>query len=109
MAITRTDKIPGVRTNFASGSFLDSAATPEAMVLTLGFVPRYVMVLNETDGLMVEWYDDMAATNTKKTGADGAITLATDSAIVVDEDAMTVTFLKALTVQNKQYRWIALG
>lgn len=107
MAITATQSNPLNTMRFSSGSHLDSATTPEALVVSLGYTPRYVQVYNETDGLVVEYLEALAATKTKKTGADGAITLAVDSAIVVSQKGFT--FLKSLTVQNKQYRWFAIG
>ena len=106
MTITRSQSEHQVR-NFATGSFLDDTGTPEAMVIVCGFLPRYIRVVNETDRTQTEWFKGMAATNTLKIGADGTATLATDSAIIAL--APGFTFLKALTIQNKQYRWIAIG
>ncbi len=108
MAITQSQVDANrVRSQFASGAYLDSAATPEAMVFTLGFKPRYVKVVNETDMTIVEWHESLAATKSFKQAQNGDSTLATDSAIVVSDSGFT--FLKALTIQNKQYRWMALA
>ena len=108
MAITQSQtKAPASVYNHAQGRYLDDAGTPDAMEIDLGFMPRYIKVINETDRTVVEWYYGMAATNSLKTAADGVMTLATDSAILVADNAFT--FLKALTVQNKQYQWVALN
>lgn len=106
MAITRSKSMHQVR-NFACGSFLDDAGTPEAMVIVCGFLPRYVRVVNETDRTQTEWFEGMADTNTLKQAQNGDGSLATDTAILVAHPGFT--FLKALTIQNKQYRWIAIG
>lgn len=108
MAITQSQSnVPGSVVNKATGKYLDSAATPEAMEITLGFAPRYVIVVNVTDGLKVEKFEGMADANTVKTAANGNITLGADSAIIFSDYGFT--FLKALTIQNKQYYWMALG
>ena len=111
MAITQTNSDPTGVVSYANGSYLDDAATPEAMVIELGFTPRYVMVMNETDRTKTEKFEGQVAANTVKTAVNGDATLATDSAILFSTTAGTngFTFLKALAIQNKQYRWIALG
>jgi len=108
MAVTQSQsQHPASVTNIAVGSYLDDAATPEAMTITLGFTPRYVLVLNATDLSKVEKWEGMAAINTLKTATAGDITVAVDSAILIN--SMGFVFLKALTIQNKQYGWMAIG
>jgi hypothetical protein len=105
MAITETQNNGNGVLYRANGSYLDDAATPEAMVITCGFTPKYVRVVNETDRTQTEKFESMVDANTLKIAANGDATLATDSAIIFNEKGFT--FLKALTIQNKQYRWIA--
>ena len=108
MTITSTQsKIPASVTNIAVGRYLDDAGTPDAMTITLGFTPRYVLVVNITDLSKVEKYEGMAAATTLKTATAGDITAGADSAILIN--SMGFVFLKALTIQNKQYSWLAIG
>lgn len=67
----------------ASGSHLDTAATPGALTLTLGFTPRYFAWINETDRVTQEKYEGMTDANTINTAVDGIRTLNTSSLIVI--------------------------
>jgi hypothetical protein len=108
MAITQSQsKQPADVTNIVIGSYLDSAGTPEAMTITLGFTPRYVIVVNQTDATKVEKFEGMADAVTVKTAQNGAITAGADSAIIFSSTGFV--YLKALTIQNKQYSWVAIG
>jgi hypothetical protein len=105
MAIVQTQSNGNGVVYKASGSYLDDAATPEAMVIECGFTPRYVRVVNETDRTQTEKFEGMVDANSLKQAQNGDGSLATDSAIILNSKGFT--FLKALTIQNKQYRWIA--
>ena len=107
MAITQTQTNAVDRVKTAHGAYLDDAATPDAMTITVGFYPRYIRVINLTDRIEYEWIKGMAATQTLKTVAAGTRTLDTNSEITIGADGRSFTLLKASTVQNKQYHWIA--
>ena len=135
MAITSTQFNTSLRMQFASGSYLDSAATPAAAVITLGFSPRYVRVVNETTRVQEEWFFGMAATKTLAQAAAGTGTLDTSSLIVVTDPtavlstadaadtttgaayqstanpdrAAKFTIAAAVMAQNDQIRWQAFG
>lgn len=107
MAITSTQKNGKGIVRNATGAFLDTAGTPAAASLNLGFIPRYVKWLNATDRIQYEWFDGMAAGTTLKTVAAGTRTLDTgDAAISVGTDG-TVTIAAAAILQNKQNYWEA--
>lgn len=106
MAITSTQlDTTGVVRN-SEGAYLDSAATPAAATITLGFTPNYVCWLNATDRIQYEWYNGMANGTTLKTVAAGTRTLDTaDVAISVTNGVVTIG--AAAILQNKQNYWSA--
>jgi hypothetical protein len=108
MAITSTQENGTPIVRKTRGAYLDSAGTPAAATLTLGYTPYYVMWLNATDRIQYEWYEGMAAGTTLKTVAAGTRTLDTaDVAITVNTDG-TVTIGAAAILQNKQNYWRAV-
>ena len=71
----------------ASGSYLDSAASPADAVVTLGFVPKYFAWVNETDRVTWEWFVDQPNGTSLKTAANGDRTLDTgDAAFTISSD-----------------------
>lgn len=104
MAITQTVTNAQEKTKFATASFLDDAASPEAAAIKLGFKPRYVRVDNVTDRIVLELYEGMASGHAVKTVAAGTRTLETSGGITLAGD--TIGFAP---VQNKQYRIQAIG
>lgn len=137
MAITSSQKNSDRQAQLATGAYLDSAATPEAMTITLGFNPRYVRVTNLTTRVQHEWMDGMAATHTLKIAANGDATDDTNSAIVINTSntqtpnaddlsvvsgaayqstmpgsttqVCTFTFFAAGIAQNDQLHWQAMA
>lgn len=106
MAITSTQSDSDIATRNVEGAYLDSAGTPAAAALTLGFSPKYVCWLNATDRIQYEWYSGMANGTTLKTVAAGTRTLDTaDVAISVTGGVVTIG--AAAILQNKQNYWIA--
>lgn len=106
MAITSTQKNGRNLEPTASGSFLDNAASPAAAILTLGFSPRYVRWVNETDRIEYEWFDGDTNGTTLKTVAAGTRTLDTAD-VAISVTGSLVTIGAAAILQNKQYRWLA--
>lgn len=82
MAITKSVNNPAQGSLVATGRFLDSAASPAAAVLDLGFKPRYFKWINLTDRVFVEKFDGMANTDSMKTDASGTQTLDTSSLVL---------------------------
>ena len=91
--------------NVASGAFTsDNTDT----TVSLGFVPRWVKVVNSTDTIVWEKLEGMAAVNSVKTVAAGTTTIDTGSAIIINADGTMV--LEAATVGSaKAISWIAIG
>jgi len=104
MAITSSSTTAAEMLRMANGSHLDDAASPDAASITLGFDPRYIRVENETDRILFEWYEGVASAKGVKTAAAGTRTLETSAMITVSNDVIGFP-----VIQNKQYRWIAVG
>lgn len=91
--------------NIASGTFTGDGT---AITLTLGFVPRWIQAINETDVETWQKTGTMGATKTIKTVTAGTTTVDTASAIVINSDG-TVTFLAAEFGSNDVVHWVATG
>lgn len=89
-----------------SGAILDDAESPAAASVALGFRPRMIRVINITDRIEYEWLEGMASATSLKTVAAGTRTLEAAEGPTVATDGMTIGFP---VLQNKQYRWYALG
>lgn len=103
MAITSTQTNGIDRVQSAQGSYLDDAGT-DTPDIEVGFTPRYVQVVNQTDQITFEWYEGMTADHCIKTVAAGTRTAETSGGITVNADNRSFGF-PVLT--NKQYRWVA--
>lgn len=91
--------------NFASGSFTsDNTAT----TINLGFVPRWVKVVNSTDTIIWEKIEGMAAANSIKVVTAGTTTVDTGSAILINTDG-TVTLAQGTVGNSKAISWVAIG
>lgn len=104
MAITQSTTPAISKVHFANGSHLDSAGSPADASILLGFNPRFVQVVNETDRITFEWYEGQATAHGVKTAANGDRSLETSALIGVV--GSTISFP---VIQNKQYRWQAFG
>lgn len=93
---------------YATGSYLDTAGTPAAVNITLGFTPKYFAWHSTTGRISYEWFDGMADGTALKTVANGTRTLDTADASI-DVDADDVTIAAAAILQNEQIRWVAIG
>lgn len=89
--------------NFASGSFTSDGT---AAVVTLGFKPRWVKVVNTTDVIVWEKIEGMAAANAVKTVTAGTTTIDTGSAILINTDG-TITISATAAGTAKAISWVA--
>ena len=104
MDVSATSNSSGI-VNFASGSFTsDNTDT----TVTLGFVPRWVKVVNSTDTIVWEKIEGMAAVDSIKTVTAGTTTIDTGSAIIINDDG-TVTLEAATVGDAKAISWVALA
>ena len=106
MAITQTQSAALLDApQVANGSFLDDAASPAAISITLGFTPKYVRVVNQTTRVMYEWFEGMTAAHALKTVAAGTRTAETSGGITVTSKG----FSAPAPAQNDQIRWQAFA
>jgi hypothetical protein len=91
--------------NFQAGSFTSDGTDT---TLELGFVPRWIKVVNSTDVIVWEKIEGMAAVDSIKTVTAGTTTIDTGSAIIINDDGTVV--LEAATVGSaKAISWVAIG
>ncbi len=109
MAITSTQsKNPASVFNMALGRYLDTG-TVAAFVLTVGFLPRYVKVVNTDAGIMMEWFEGMTDDYGVLTGVDGARSLVSSDGITVSANGFTVGLNTDLVYTSEQLSWMAVG
>jgi len=82
MAITSSLKTSPAPRSIAVGAFLDTG-TVKKSVVKLGFLPRFVQLVDVTNRITYEWYEGMAADSAVKTIADGTRSLETTNGITV--------------------------
>ena len=102
---TATSKSASV-VNFATGQLDPSDNT--AVVVTLGFTPRHIIVVNED--LVVRWekFEGMAAAACLKTVTAGTTTYDANSAVVINTDG-TFTISAAAAGDGDNVLWAAWG
>lgn len=97
-------------TNRAMGKFTGAGA---AVTVDVGFTPRVVRVINATDRITDEKYDQMAATEVIHTVAAGTRTLDTNSLITFADPAVDgvrgFTIAAAAAISAKVIYWEAIG
>jgi hypothetical protein len=104
MATVNATTQAGGIANFASGSFTsDNTAT----VVTLGFKPRWIKVVNSTDVIVWEKVEGMAAANSIKTVTAGTTTVDTGSAVLIADYSFTISATAA--GNSKAISWVAIG
>lgn len=109
MAQTITQKDSNkVRNQLATGRYLDTG-TVAAYTFTLGFKPRYVKIVNNTSGDMMEWIEGMAAASAQKTVAAGTRTLITTLGITVSDSGFIMGLDTDVNVTSEQVTWLAIA
>lgn len=116
MAVTSTQDNGNGVANVATGRYLDTG-TAAAIVITCGFKPRYVKVVNVTaagTGLnWVEWFKGMADASAIKVDDQGSteagVTLITTLGITVSASGFTIGLDLDLNVTSEQLSWLAIG
>jgi hypothetical protein len=77
-----------------------------AVTLSLGFVPTFFMLINQTDVILYEKIRSMAAANCIKVVTAGTTTLDTGAGITFNSDG-TVTISAAFNVTAKSFVFLA--
>jgi len=109
MAITQSQSIqPASVTNVAAGRYITDG-TAAAFIITVGFQPRYVHVINNTSRDEIVWFEGMADASANKRIAAGTGTLITTLGITVSSSGFTVGLDTDINVVDEQLSWIAIG
>lgn len=108
MAITETINGPLTLTRMATISYIDTG-TVAARAFTVGFTPRYIKVVNETDRIQEEWFEGMADAEGLLQIANGTKTLITSNGITPSETGFTFGLDTTIHITNKQYSMLVLG
>lgn len=101
---TATSNSMGI-TNIATGSFTGAGAQVEVDV---GFKPRYIKIVDETNVITWEKVEGMAAANSVKTVTAGTTTVDTGSAILIDSDENGFTVSATLAANAATIVWMAI-
>lgn len=99
-AVSPVGKSAGI-VNTAYGKFTSDG---NDALITLGFVPSMVKIINETDAIVWDAINGMTATKVAKT--DTAVAIDTGSAIVIGTDG-TVALSSTLCGTSKVLAWVA--
>ena len=108
MAITETINAPLTLNRIAVISHIDTG-TVAARKFVVGFKPRYVKVVNETDRIQEEWFEGMADAEGLLQIANGDKTLITTNGITVAADGFTFGLNTTIYAANKQYSILVMG
>ena len=108
MSETSTQSNAGGVLNIAVGSYVDTG-TAAAFVLTTGFQPRFVRVVNEDGDCHEEWYEGMADAEAMKMLTGGTYAKITSDGITVSASGFTVGLDTDINVQSQQLSWMAIG
>jgi len=84
MTITSAVKISPTAKNMAVGRFMDTGTVKQTAV-HLGFIPRYVKLIDLTNNDTYEWFEGMAANSAFKSVDAGDQSLVTSNGITVGE------------------------
>lgn len=101
MATVTTSKRSDGVNSFAHGSFTSDGS---AQVLSLGFVPNSIEIINETDAVLWKKFQPMVAANSIK--IDSAVAIDTNSYILFNSDG-TVTLHATLVGTSKAIKFRA--
>jgi hydrogenase maturation factor len=101
---TATTNSAGI-VNFATGRIDPTDNT--AVVVTLGFKPRHIRVVNEDLVEVWEKFEGMADAATIKTVTAGTTTYDTNSGIVIGENGFTIS--QAAAANGDNVIWAAWG
>src|SRR3990167_4686606 len=102
MAITETINAPLNLMRQAMISYIDTG-TVAARAFTVGFTPRYVKVVNETDRIQEEWFEGMADAEGLLQIANGTKTLITADGITPSATGFTFGLDTTIHITSKQY------
>ena len=109
---TNTQTQSGGVVNHSVGQIVTDGGAAADTAIVLGFVPRYIQFVNQTDRIMLEWYEGMASNSAIRTVAAGTRTLDVTNGIAVclpSSGALTFTVKATDIPASKVFSWRAVG
>ena len=108
MATSTQSKAPASVANIAVGRYINGV-TAAAFVITTGFKPRFVRVMNNTSFDELVWSEGMADASGFKRLAAGTGTAIASLGITPTATGFTVGLDTDINVISEQLSWIAIG
>lgn len=108
MATATQSKVPASVTNIAVGRYVNGA-TAAAFVITTGFKPRHVRIVNNTSQDELSWFEGMADASGFKRLAAGTGTAISSNGITPTANGFTVGLDTDINVIGEQLSWMAIG
>lgn len=101
-------------TQGSTGKLDTDGAAAAAVVVPLGFVPRYVRVVNLTDRIQYEWFEGMTNPGALKQVAAGTGTLETTEGPTIISPALdgsgnSFSIPATIMLASKSFVWAAFG
>jgi len=109
MAQTIATVVPRALAQIATGTYLDTGTVAAYDFTTLGFTPRWVRVINETSGDVIEWNEGMADAEGYKRVAAGTGAMVTSHGITPLANGFTLGLDTDINVTSEQCSWVAMS
>ena len=109
MTVTQTQSMqPASVRNVAVGRYLDDGSAA-AITITVGFTPRYILVMNETSRNEIMWFEGMGDATGIRRVAAGTATLISGLGITVSGNTFIIGLDTKINASGEQIDWIATG
>lgn len=95
--------------NEAIGRFTTDATAAADTSFNIGYTPRYVRLINLTDGNQLEWFEGMAADSAIATTQAGAATVITSNGITVNSTIAGFSVKAASIPASKTFTYQTVG
>lgn len=108
MATSTQSKTPASVANIALGRYVNGV-TAAAVLITTGFRPRHVRIVNNTSMDELNWFEGMADASGFKRLAAGTATAIAANGITPTANGFTIGLDTDINVLSEQLSWIAIG
>lgn len=95
--------------NDSIGRFTTDSTGPVDTSFNIGYTPRYVRVINLTDGNQLEWFEGMAPDSAVQTTAAGAASLITTAGITANSTIAGFSLKAASLPASKTFTYQTIG
>lgn len=95
--------------NDSIGRFTTDATGPVDTSFNIGYTPRYVRLINLTDGNQLEWFEGMAPDSAVSTTAAGASSVITTNGITANSTIAGFSVKAASLPASKTFTYQTIG